>query len=50
MKFSKLARGVQRLSDLAESKDLKLQMMPWLVEEAIRLQKKLSKQRKNLID
>lgn len=44
--FLRLAREVQRLSDLDESKDLELQKMAGLVDNASRLQENFSKLRK----
>lgn len=43
VKIEKLTREVQRLTGLVESKNLKLQSMPGLVEETSRLGQALSK-------
>lgn len=42
VKFPKLSQQVQRLSGFVKSKDLERYTLPWLVDEASRLQKRLS--------
>lgn len=42
MKISKLARELQRLSGLFESKDFELQAIPGVLDEAISLQEEIS--------